>query len=273
MSVTTAAETASRGRLTMAGDEVVRIAVVGDYQPDHETHPATTSAIVHGARRLGLQAKVDWVATDAIDPGASRLDDYDGVWIAPGSPYRSLGGALQAITTARTADIPVLGTCAGFQHMVLEYARNVVGAVTARHAEYDPDADDLFVTPLSCSLAGQSFTVQLREDSRARSAYGVSTATERYYCNFGLNPDRRADLEAAGLVVTGTDTDGEARIVELPSRRFFLATLFVPQVSSTADRPHPLVLAFVEAAKPAPTEAFDRVDNRRLPSLPDAKQP
>lgn len=240
----------------------MRIAVVGDYQPDHETHPATTAALGHAASALSVRVEATWLATDTVS--VERLAGYDGFWIAPGSPYRSLEGALQAIRVARTQDRPLLGTCAGFQHIVLEYARNVLGYRGAQHAEYAPDADDLFVTPLSCSLAGQSLEVCFSDASRALRAYHGPSATERYYCNFGLNPDRASELEAAGLAVTGRDQDGEARIVEVRAHRFFVGTLFVPQVSSAPGRPHPLVVAFVAAAgriaaddaaeKPAPSE-------------------
>ena len=232
----------------MPADASVRIAVVGEYQPDHETHPATTAAIGHAADRLGSSAEATWVGTDSVDRAPEQLLDYDGVWIAPGSPYRSLDGALRAIALARTGDIPLLGTCAGFQHIVLEYARNVLGVGDAQHAEYDPAGDSLFVTPLSCSLAGQRFTVALARGSRAEQAYGASRATEHYYCDFGLNAERRGELEAAGLAVSGTDADGAVRIVELTGHRFFLGTLFVPQVSSSPGHHHPLVVAFVEEA-------------------------
>ncbi|MFP3902565.1 MAG: CTP synthase, partial [Acidimicrobiia bacterium] len=89
--------------------------------------------------------------------------------------------------------------------------------------------------------------------SRAGRAYGTTTATERYYCNFGLDPARVDELVAAGLVVSGTDEEGETRIVELPELPFFVATLFVPQTSSSLVRPHPLVAGFVAAAADAAT--------------------
>jgi len=89
----------------------------------------------------------------------------------------------------------------------------------------------------------------VREGTRAGSAYGEASVTERYYCRFGLNPTYVDDLVAAGLQVSGTDQDGEVRIVELADHPFFLGTLFVPQARSTIIHPHPLVTAFVEAAK------------------------
>lgn len=233
---------------SVVGRGVVRVAVVGEYRPDHETHPATTAAISHAAERARYRAEVKWIDTVSIAVSPEVLGEYHGIWIAPGSPYRSLDGALHSITLARTGGAPLFGTCAGFQHIVLEYARNVLGRGEAQHAEYEPDADSLFVTPLTCSLAGQSFSVQLCDNSRSRDAYGTDAAIERYYCNFGLNPEYRDDLLRAGLSITGVDDEGEARIVELSDHPFFMGTLFVPQVSSTFERPHPLVVAFVEAA-------------------------
>jgi CTP synthase (UTP-ammonia lyase) len=230
---------------------MVHIVVVGDYDPAGPTHPATTEALAHSAKALGIHADVTWWATDEVGDAAVTLAPFDGVLVAPGSPYRSLDGALAAITHARRSELPLLGTCGGMQHLVLEYARNVAGIAGAAHAEYSPDAapDALFVTPLSCSLAGQVMEVTLRPGTRAAEAYGTLAATERYFCNFGLNPARVGDLEAAGLVVAGTDALGEVRVVEVPGLPFTVGTLFVPQASSTVERPHPLVTALVAAAE------------------------
>jgi hypothetical protein len=122
--------------------------------------------------------------------------------------------------------------------VVLEYARNVLGFADAAHAEYDPYASDLFITGLSCSLVGQTMTVMVRKNTTAARLYPSSAITEKYYCNFGLNLDHLPALTTAGLVVSGTDQDGEPRIVELTSLRYFLATLFVPQTSSMPEDPH-----------------------------------
>jgi CTP synthase (UTP-ammonia lyase) len=229
---------------------MVRIGVVGDYNPANETHVATTTGVRDAAAVIGAAAEVTWIPTEEIRPGDDlrALLGYDGLFISPGSPYKNLDGALAAIEHARLRSMPLLGTCGGFQHIVLEYARNVAGFTDAKHAEYDPDASSLFITPLSCSLVGQTMTVQILGNSIAAKAYGRATATERYYCNFGLNPDHVKTIVAAGLTVSGTDSDGEPRIIELPSQPFFVGTLFVPQASSTPEAPHPLLVAFVAVA-------------------------
>lgn len=228
---------------------LVRIAIVGDFQPDHETHPATAASIGHAADGRGRDAEAVWVPTPELDGrAAERLAGFHGVWIAPGSPYASMQGALDAITFARTARVPLLGTCAGFQHLVIEVGRNVCGITDATHAESEPDAPELMVTPLACSLAGQTLTVRVTRGSRAADSYGTDEVDERHYCSFGLNPDYVEPLARGGLMVTGTDLDGEPRIIESFDGSFLVGTLFVPQVRSEPGRPHPLVASFVDAA-------------------------
>jgi CTP synthase (UTP-ammonia lyase) len=104
------------------------------------------------------------------------------------------------------------------------------------------------ITPLACSLVGQAHPVTLVPGTRAAACYQAATSIEDYYCNYGVNPDYRQTLEAAGLRVSGVGDDGEIRIVELPAHRFFVATLFLPQTRSAAGRPHPLLAAFATAA-------------------------
>jgi CTP synthase (UTP-ammonia lyase) len=228
---------------------MVHIGVIGDYASNNDTHVATSVALQHAADQLDLAIDISWVGTDQItDQATTMLLPFDGLVIAPGSPYRSLSGALAAIQHAREHGVPLLGTCGGFQHVVLEFARNVVGFSDAQHAEYDPYASTLFITPLSCSLVGQTMTVHIKEDTVAAVAYQSTTASERYYCNFGLNPAYLDTIIEAGLSLSGTDTSGEPRILELPSHPFFVATLFVPQTSSKPGMPHPLLIALLAAA-------------------------
>jgi CTP synthase (UTP-ammonia lyase) len=46
----------------------------------------------------------------------------------------------------------------------------------------------------------------------------------------------------------GRDADGEPRLFTLPAHPFFVASLFVPSLTSTRERPHPLITAFLRAA-------------------------
>ena len=228
---------------------MTRVAVIGEHHPGHEPQDAIAPALDHAASALGTSYRVVWIDTPALVADAHAvLADFDAVWCAPGSPYLSLEGALAGIRWARESGTPFLGTCAGLQHAVIEFARNVLGVASAQHAEYDPHASDLFIDELLCSLVGQTMSIRLVDDA-LRAIYGSTDATERYYCRFGVNPAHRPALEAGGLAAAGVDAvDGDVRIVRIPSHPFFVATLFVPQTASTPGAPHPLVTAFVRAA-------------------------
>jgi CTP synthase (UTP-ammonia lyase) len=225
---------------------MTRIALLGEFSPTFRPHLATNEAIQHCVAAFGLSVTTDWISTRDIEAGL--FERCGAIWIAPGSPYKDLERTLWAIRYAREHKVPCFGTCGGFQHIILEYARNVLGFKDAHHAEYDPYASDLFVTELECSLAGQEMRVALVPGSRAAEAYGALTVTEEYYCNFGMNPSRVPLFQNSVLKITGSDPEGEIRVVELPDHPFFLATLFVPQARSTRDNPHPLVRRFLTVA-------------------------
>ena len=218
-----------------------RIAVVGDYGEERETHRATNAELT------AADADFAWVPTAGVGDPAESLGDFDGLWISPGSPYESMDGALAAIRYAREREVPLVGTCGGFQHVVLELARDVLGIEDADHAETNPGAEHLAVTPLACSLEGQRHSVHLVSGSRAAAIYGAEDVVEPYYCSYGLNPELEPRLEAVGLRVSGRDEHGSARVVELGGHPFLVATLYVFQARDDYSSPHPLTAAFLGA--------------------------
>ena len=227
------------------------VALLGEFSADFGPHAATVAALQHSGDALRVQVAADWIST--ADADLSLFSRYSGIWVLPGSPYRSLARALEIIRYAREHDIPCFGTCGGFQHMVLEYARNVLQFTDAQHAEYDPYASNLFISQLACSLAGREMDLSFAQGSRVAAVYGQLSAKEEYYCNFGVNPQFIPVLGGGPLRITGSDEEGAVRVIELPDHPFFVGTLFVPQVKSLAARPHPLVNAFVMAVVNAGT--------------------
>ncbi|MGV9775533.1 CTP synthase C-terminal region-related (seleno)protein [Streptosporangium sp. NPDC003464] len=220
-----------------------RIALVGDRSPGVQAHVRIPSILEGLRERDGLTLDAYWIPTTE----AEGLEGFDGIWMLPGSPYRSEAGAVNAARTARERGIPFLGTCGGFQHTLLEYARNVLGLPVA-HAENTPDADDFLLLPLACSLVGHEGTVLLAPGSLAEKIIGAERSMERYSCNFGLNPGYLPVLEEGGLSFTGHDEDGAVRVLELPGHPFFLATLFQPELAGDGTRPHPIITAFAAAS-------------------------
>ena len=230
--------------------ETVRIAIIGDYDPDSVPHVKTDSALAQMQAVLGTAVLGDWVPTATLEQDcAQALAGFDGLWISPGSPYRSMRGALHAIRFGRERGLPVLGTCGGCQHMAIEFAHNVLGIEDTTGDETDPYPSKLIITPLSCPLTGKAMAVLIAPESRIAAIYGKTEVIEEYFCNFGLNPAYQSQFDAAGLRIVGTDADGETRILALAEHPFFVATLFMPQLTSTAERPHPLIVAFAQAAR------------------------
>jgi CTP synthase (UTP-ammonia lyase) len=225
---------------------MIRIALIGEFDPSFPPHMATVAACVHSAATLGIAVDAPWISTRDI--AVDDVREFSALWITPGSPYKSLANTLAVIRYAREHRVPCFGTCGGFQHLILEYARNVLGFRDAQHAEYDPYASDLFVTQLECSLVGRELRIILAPGSRVAEIYGDTEAHEQYYCNFGINPDKSDFLRSGDLRITGSDAEGEVRVIELPAHPFFIGTLFVPQLRSSRESPHPLVTAFMRAA-------------------------
>jgi CTP synthase (UTP-ammonia lyase) len=104
------------------------------------------------------------------------------------------------------------------------------------------------VTALSCSLVGQEQAVAVRPGTRLAGLVGESERVEGYWCNYGVNESFRSRLEAGGLVVSAVGDHGEIRAVELPGHPFYVATLFLPQLRSSPDRPHPVFTGLRDAA-------------------------
>ncbi|GIH25651.1 CTP synthase [Acrocarpospora phusangensis] len=222
---------------------IARVALIGDRSPSVQAHVRIPSIFGALRGRDGLTLDGYWIPTTE----AQDLEGFDGIWMMPGSPYRSEAGAVNAARVARERGIPFLGTCGGFQHTLLEYARNVLGLPVA-HAENDPDADDFLLLPLACSLAGHEEEVQLTPGSLVEKIIGFDRSVEKYSCSFGLNPDYVSVLEEGGLSFTGRDSAGAVRVLELPGHPFFLATLFQPELAGDGTRPHPIITAFASAS-------------------------
>ena len=151
---------------------------------------------------------------------------------------------ISRIKEARESGEPALLICAGHQLGAIEYARNVLGYSNASHAEYDPSSDNLFITSLACSLRGKEMQLIFEENSKIAKIYGKTTSVENYYCNFGMNPEFVPLFQISDLKPTGADSEGKMRVVELVNHPFFIGTLFVPQIRSTIESPHPVVTAF-----------------------------
>lgn len=224
----------------------VHIGLIGDRDDSVPAHRAIPMALGHAAQAHGLGLELAWVPTEEIT-SPQRLGGFDGLWCVPASPYRSMDGALRGIRHARESGTPFLGTCGGFQHAVVEYARHVLGWTDADHGETASDATRWVIAPLACALVDTTNLVERTPGSRMAAAYGTSEVSEGYRCRYGLNPDFQAQLISGTLRATAHDETGEVRGIKLEGHPFYVATLFQPERAALSHRPAPLVHAFVRA--------------------------
>jgi len=245
----------------------VTIALVGKYVDLPDAYLSVTEAVRSGGFANDAKVHLRWVGSDDCETaeGAARaLEGVDGVLVPGGFGVRGIEGKLGAITHARTRQIPTLGLCLGLQCMVIEVARSLAGIEKAGSAEFDPAGPD----PVIATMADQQDVVAGERDmggtmrlglwptallkgSQAKAAYGDDPATERHRHRYEVNNAYRPQLEAAGLVFSGTSPDGSlVEIAELPAavHPFFLGTQAHPEFRSRPTRAHPLFRAFVAAA-------------------------
>ncbi len=249
--------------------DCIQIGILGDYSPNSPTLPSIEKSIQYAAEKLKASVKAQWLPTESlVDPELdSKLEAFDGLWAAPGSPYKSFDGMLRGIEFARRRDWPFLGTCGGFQYALIECARNVLGIKDADSAENSSDSKNIIISPVACAapdrkanapkLSGAMPELRIRPGSYLHSFYKKDVVTEEFFCNFEVNPEFEGGIMEAGLSIAARGEQGEIRAVEFPNHRFFIATLFQPQLSSKPGKPHPVIVEFLNAAAKWQTQKLE----------------
>jgi CTP synthase (UTP-ammonia lyase) len=233
----------------------VRIGLIGDRDDAVTAHRAIPLALAHAARDLGQPLDPVWLPTIdlARDPAAARR--CHALWAVPATPYASGAAAIAAIRWARESGVPFLGTCGGYQHALLEYARHVLGLAHATTVEEHPDAELALIGRLSCELVEARGRIRLEPGSRLAGICGTLELEETYHCRFGLDPRHRARFDGSTLRIVGADLAGEPRAFELSGHAFFVGTAFQPERSGLEGRAHPIVTAFARAGLEAQAAA------------------
>lgn len=228
---------------------MAKFALVGDYNPAVVAHQAIPKALELAGRALAQPVQFEWIhTTDIRDDVAQQFEPFDGIWVVPASPYENMDGAISVIQYARESDTPFMGTCGGYQHAVLEFARNVLGHAQAANAEVTPETGFPLIAPLVCSLVEKDGEIKLVSESKAEKLYGENVITEQYRCSYGFNVVYLDLFESSDLNVTGFDLDDDPRIIELGGNRFFMGTAYQPERSSLRGETHPLITEFVRVA-------------------------
>ena len=240
----------------------VKIALVGKYTQLPDAYLSVIEALHHAGTHLGKHVEVELVDGEALsdDNVEQVLGDASGILVPGGFGKRAFDGKITAARYAREHQVPYLGICLGMQVAVCEFARDVLGYADASSSEFDPQCAhaviDLLdeqegVTEKGGTMRLGAYPCALVEGTLAAEAYGEALVQERHRHRYAFNSAYREELEAAGLVVSGTSPDGE--LVEMVELRrdlhpWFVATQAHPEFKSRPTRPHPLFREFVRAA-------------------------
>ena len=228
--------------------DTLRIGLIGEQQPAAVAHRAIPVALARAATLVGLPIEALWLPTASLAHDLAPALACDGLWAVPATPYARGDAAIAAIRHAREGALPFLGTCGGYQHALLEYARNVLGLAEAQHCEEHPEATLALIGRLSCDLVEVTGKVRLEPGSRMAALCGTLDLEEGYHCRFGLDPQYRRLFHGGPLRIVAEDESGEPRGFELDGHPFYFGTAFQPERAALAGRDHPLIVAFMRAA-------------------------
>src|SRR5688572_2901638 len=225
------------------GVKRIQIALVGDFNEKIHTLVALNHSIDHARPQLPFELQTTWIPTQRVEKLFSAWHVYHGIWIVPGSPYENDAGVFDVIRKAREENMPLLGTCGGFQYMILEYARNVLGIYQAAHQENNAGGD-FIISKLNCSLKGEEERLMLQGDSWLYQVLKTDLMNAKYFCSYGINPEYYEMLKDDKIHFTAFSSHGDARAFELRGHPFFNGVLFQPSLESSMENPNPLLVDF-----------------------------
>ena len=245
----------------------VEVALVGKYIDLPDAYLSVCEALRAGGFAHDAKVTIRWVTSDdCVTPqGAERtLGGVDAVLVPGGFGVRGIEGKLGALNWARTNRVPTLGICLGLQCMVIEFARSELGLTDASSSEFDPGTTNPVVATMAEQLAivgGEgdlggtmrlgAYDAVLVPGSIVAEVYGEERVSERHRHRYEVNNGYRAQLEEAGLVVSGVSPDRSlVEFIELPreTHPYYVGTQAHPEFKSRPTRAHPLFAGLIGAA-------------------------
>ncbi|NNL07785.1 MAG: CTP synthase [Croceitalea sp.] len=238
----------------------VTIGLIGKYVELQDSYKSILESFIHAGAANEVKVNVRSIHSEHLSAKVvdKKLMGLDGVLVAPGFGERGIEGKIQAIRYARENNIPFLGICLGMQMAVIEYARNVIGLTKANSTEMNDRTphpvislmeEQKSVTNKGGTMRLGAWDCTLKEGSLAHTIYGgEQQISERHRHRYEFNNSYKKDLEEAGMVASGINTDTNlVEIIELPSHPWFIGVQYHPEYKSTVANPHPLFVGFVRA--------------------------
>ena len=247
-------------------DEVLHIGLVGKYDLQ-DAYKSIRESLAHAGTYRGYKVQIHFINSEFItrENVSEQLAEMAGVVICPGFGQRGIEGKIIAAEYARTHDIPTFGICLGFQMMVIEFARNVLGYLDANSSEMDEStphnvidmmAEQKNITQKGGTMRLGAYECALTKGSRTAQAYhGQTRIKERHRHRYEFNNVYKEEFEKHEMQCVGMNPGTNlVEIMEIPTLKWYIGTQFHPEYSSTVLHPHPLFLDFVEACIKASVE-------------------
>jgi CTP synthase len=256
----------------------VTIGLIGKYIELQDAYKSILESFVHAGAINEVKVQVVNVHSELItdENVAEKLNGLDGLLVAPGFGNRGIEGKIIAVKYAREKGLPFFGICLGMQMAVIEFGRNVLGLKDAHSIEMDASSshpvinmmeEQKKITMMGGTMRLGAYPCEVEEGSLAHKIYGTKTFTERHRHRYEFNNDYLEQYHAAGMKTSGKNpATGLVEIIELPNHPFFIGVQYHPELKSTVERPAPLFVGFIDAAK----KYNDSKSNLRSSSKKDA---
>lgn len=244
----------------------VTIGLIGKYVELQDAYKSILEAFIHAGAINECKVEIRNIHSEYLTPenAEEKLQNLDGILVAPGFGHRGIEGKIDAIRYARENKIPFFGICLGMQMACVEFARNVLGMSNAHSTEMNTDTnegvicmmeDQKQITQMGGTMRLGAYDCELRSDSKSASIYGSTNISERHRHRYEFNNEYLDVYEKAGMIPVGKNPKtGLVEIVEVEGHPFFIGVQFHPEYKSTVENPHPIFVAFVKAAKEAQEE-------------------
>lgn len=239
----------------------VTIGLIGKYIELQDAYKSILESFVHAGAINEVKVQVVNVHSEYINHEnvAEKLDGLDGLLVAPGFGLRGIEGKIVAVQYAREKGLPFFGICLGMQMAVIEFARNVLGLTNAHSTEMDTSTSNAVINMMEeqkkIKMMGGTmrlgaYPCEIKEGSLAHQIYGETMISERHRHRYEFNNEYLEQVEAHGMRASGYNPEtGLVEIVEIPEHPFFIGVQYHPELKSTVERPAPLFVSFIAAAK------------------------
>lgn len=247
------------GKLKNPTQEVT-IGLIGKYVSLPDSYKSIIESFTHAGASIECQVNLKLISSEDInsDNFQAKLEELDGILVAPGFGERGFEGKIETVRYARENKVPFFGICLGMQVAVIEFARNVLGIADANSTEMDPMTSNPVIAlmeeqkkvdQMGGTMRLGSYACDLKKSSKAFAAYGKQKIHERHRHRYEFNNDYLEQIESKGMIATGKNPEtGLVEIMEIKNHPWFVGVQFHPEYKSTVLNPQPLFVNFIQAA-------------------------